>query len=161
MVSKDVLLDIFYTELSQAFRHIDKDGDGLLGVDDISNLLTKLGIGVNESSISNVVRSLSDGEVFIRLPLFIELVGRSLDNLDDNQPVRTLFRILDRNGDGHLDSDEIAFRMSKIFDKITKEEVTLLLDSISLEEDQKLNCVEFGALLRSGFLEAMKRMNEV
>ncbi|TNN17261.1 Calmodulin isoform 1 [Schistosoma japonicum] len=93
MVSKDVLLDIFYTELSQAFRHIDKDGDGLLGVDDISNLLTKLGIGVNESSISNVVRSLSDGEVFIRLPLFIELVGRSLDNLDDNQPVRTLFRL--------------------------------------------------------------------
>ncbi|KAK4467692.1 hypothetical protein MN116_008629 [Schistosoma mekongi] len=160
MVSKDVLFDILYTELSQAFKHIDKDRDGILGVGDISDLLTKLGIGVNESSISNVVRSLSDGQEFIGFPLFIELVGRALDNLDDNQPVKTLFRILDRNGDGHLDSDEIAFRMSKIFDKITKEEVSLLLDSIKLDENQKLDCVEFGALLRSGFVQAMKYVNK-
>ncbi|CAH8622717.1 unnamed protein product [Schistosoma margrebowiei] len=66
------------------------------------------------------------------------------------------FKIVDRNGDGHLDPDEIALRMSKIFNKITKEEVRLLLDTVKMDEDQTLDCEEFGALLRSGFSEARK-----
>ncbi|RTG82664.1 uncharacterized protein DC041_0007232 [Schistosoma bovis] len=66
------------------------------------------------------------------------------------------FKIVDRNGDGYLDPDEIALRMSKIFNKITKEEVRLLLDTVKMDEDQTLDCEEFGALLRSGFTEARK-----
>ncbi|CAH8652296.1 unnamed protein product [Schistosoma rodhaini] len=148
MSERDTLSDILYNDLSQAFKIIDKDEDGILGVDDISYLLTTLGIGFNEDSIYTIVRYLSDSEDSIRLPNFIELLGRALENLDENQPVKTLFRIVDRNGDGHLDPDEIALRMSKIFDKITKEEVRLLLDTVKTEDDQTLDCEEFGALLR-------------
>ncbi|VDP29107.1 unnamed protein product [Schistosoma margrebowiei] len=72
------------------------------------------------------------------------------------QHVKEATRIVDRNGDGHLDPDEIALRMSKIFNKITKEEVRLLLDTVKMDEDQTLDCEEFGALLRSGFSEARK-----
>lgn len=52
MSERDTLPDILYNDLSQAFKYIDKDGDGTLGVDDISYLLTTLGIGCNENSIS-------------------------------------------------------------------------------------------------------------
>ncbi|CAH8603107.1 unnamed protein product [Schistosoma intercalatum] len=156
MSERDTLPDILYSDLSQAFKYIDKDGDGTLGVDDISYLLTTLGIGCDDNSISTIVRDLSDCEDYIRLPKFIELLGRALESLDENQPVKTLFRIVDRNGDGYLDPDEISLRMSKIFNKITKEEVRLLLDTVKMDEDQTLDCEEFGALLRSGFTEARK-----
>ncbi|CAH8594082.1 unnamed protein product [Schistosoma mattheei] len=142
MSERDTLPEILYSDLSQAFKYIDKDGDGTLGVDDISYLLTTLGIGCNENSISTIVTDLSD--------------CRALESPDENQLVKTLFRIVDRNGDGYLDPDEIALRMSKIFNKITKEEVRLLLDTVKMDEDQTLDCEEFGALLRSGFTEARK-----
>uniref|UniRef100_A0A5K4F895 EF-hand domain-containing protein n=1 Tax=Schistosoma mansoni TaxID=6183 RepID=A0A5K4F895_SCHMA len=92
MSDRDTLSDILYNDLSQAFKFIDKDEDGILGVDDISYLLTTLGIGCNEDSISTIVRHLSDSEDSIRLPNFIELLGRALESLDENQPVKTLFR---------------------------------------------------------------------
>ncbi|CAH8550281.1 unnamed protein product [Schistosoma turkestanicum] len=154
MVEKGSLPNILYTDLSQAFKHIDKDGDGILGVEDISYLLTTLGIACSVDSISAVVDGLSDHGGSIRFSQFVELLGHALDNLGENQPVKTLFRIVDRNGDGYLDSDEIAFRMSKIFNKTSREEVQLLLDTIKIDDDQRLDCEEFGALLKFGFPEA-------
>ncbi|CAH8630148.1 unnamed protein product [Heterobilharzia americana] len=156
MYSKNIFSDAIYDELSQAFRYIDKNRDGMLDVEDISNLFMTLGIGVNKNNISVAIRSLSDSNDSIGLPLFIELLGRALENPGGSQELRTLFRIVDRNGDGYLDPEEISFRMSKTVGPITKEETSLLLDSIHMDDGPTVNCEEFGALLRSRFSKSQK-----
>ncbi|CAH8867409.1 unnamed protein product [Trichobilharzia szidati] len=150
------LSDTLYSELSQAFMYIDRNGDGILDVEDVSALFMTLGIGVNKDSIADTIRTLSDSNDFIGLPLFIELLGRALENPDGSQELKTLFRTIDRNGDGRLNPEEIAFRMSKTVGPVSKEEACFLLDSVRMNDRRDVNCEEFGAMLRSGFLKLRK-----
>uniref|UniRef100_A0A5K4F6X6 EF-hand domain-containing protein n=1 Tax=Schistosoma mansoni TaxID=6183 RepID=A0A5K4F6X6_SCHMA len=75
MSDRDTLSDILYNDLSQAFKFIDKDEDGILGVDDISYLLTTLGIGCNEDSIS--VRQLLGIYLIVRTPYGFQILLNS------------------------------------------------------------------------------------
>ncbi|XP_071947833.1 mitochondrial adenyl nucleotide antiporter SLC25A24-like [Antedon mediterranea] len=123
---------------SKLFSQLDTDGDGRIDVDDLTTGLHRMGIHQMPGHAEKFMTKSDvnqDGE--LDFPEFVQYVAEHEKNL------RLAFRSLDRNQDGHIDSEEIYTSMRHLGVKITKQDADRLLKSMDKDGTLKVDWNEW------------------
>jgi Ca2+-binding EF-hand superfamily protein len=65
----------------------------------------------------------TDGSGFIEFPEFCNMMAEKMNTINDEDLIRTAFRVLDKRGTGSVSTAEFKNLMTNIGDKLTDNEV--------------------------------------
>jgi len=154
-----VISDAERAEFNDAFKLFDKDGDGVITVDEIHEVITQLrmknprGNAWSKSDIKKMVKAVDvDGNGSIDLDEFIQLL-RSKRNgkfakLTPDQELKEAFKIFDADKNGSIDADELAIVMKALGEKLSKTEIEFMIKSVDLDGDKSIDFDEFKKLMQ-------------
>ena len=135
-------------ELREAFQLFDLSGSGSISLEELREVLQKLGQDVAEAQALLAAGDINgDGTVSWRE--FLQLM-HSLDPSDPYSDLRSAFKVYDVNGDGFISPPELKQVMSSVnCVDLSDEKVAQLIDGADTNKDGKIDFEEFVAMLSS------------
>ncbi|KAI4300854.1 hypothetical protein L6164_034184 [Bauhinia variegata] len=127
-------------ELAQAFKLIDRDNDGIISLEELEALLTRLGAQHQQLSQEEVTMMLSevdhDGEGCISIQALTNRVGSACGPVSDSDDLREAFDVFDTDQDGKISAEELLRVFKAIGDeRCTLEECRRMIESVDRNED--------------------------
>jgi calmodulin len=130
----------------KAFDSFDKDGSGLLGVQEIYKAFISFGMEITKEEVEEKIAVVdSDGSGEIDFPEFMGMINglQGEDEKSEEDEVLRAFQTFDKNGNKFLDCREFKYILTSLGDKFTDEEVTEIFKEADLDRDGKLFYHEF------------------
>ncbi|KAJ9179706.1 hypothetical protein P3X46_008041 [Hevea brasiliensis] len=154
--------------LRRIFDLFDKNGDGMITVQDLSQALSLLGLDADfselESTIRSHIRPGNDGllfEDFVSLHQSLDETFFTYDeeNTEDGQDAMTqeesdlseAFKVFDEDGDGYISAHELQVVLNKLGMPEAKEidRVQQMICSVDRNHDGRVDFFEFKDMMRS------------
>lgn len=144
-------------QLKEAFDLMDRDGDGTIKAEDLSHFLQcSLKSELGEDDIATMISFADrDGNGGVEFEEFLSLVqsqvlkrAESLSSLG-NEAFVEMFRVLDRNGDGVLCSDDLSGVMGSLGQDLSSEDLLAMLETATGSDRRQVTFEDFCALMRS------------
>mmetsp|Transcript_9279 Transcript_9279/g.18913 ORF Transcript_9279/g.18913 Transcript_9279/m.18913 type:complete len:141 (-) Transcript_9279:2103-2525(-) len=118
------LKDHVVKEFKEAFSLFDLDGDGFITADELKEALKVLGDTPADQVIAAAIDEVdADGSKTIDFAEFLTLMARKMRQKEQTLELLSAFKIIDRNGDGLIESADIVEVMEALGEYITLEEV--------------------------------------
>eukprot|EP00041_Stephanoeca_diplocostata_P023885 m.595494 g.595494 ORF g.595494 m.595494 type:complete len:417 (+) comp22404_c0_seq7:880-2130(+) len=126
-------------ELDAAFRHIDKDGDGVISLSEFTTMMIEKGVS-ERGEIKEYFEAIDqDHTGSIKYSEFIAaMVSEQTANAPEQ--LEAAFRRLDVDNSGSLDKDDLKVLLGKAY---TPAEVTRVLEAADTDGDGKIDLAEF------------------
>jgi len=140
-------------KIEEHFNNLDKDGNGKLDEGELCFLLMDIGMTqtkAKEEATAMIAQSDTDRSGFIELKEFLTIWQRKMLSINETY-IHTVFSVLDTNGDGHIDPQELAkvLDMQNDGDDVKINEI---IKEVDTDDDGLINFDEFR--------EAMLERNE-
>lgn len=68
------------------------------------------------------------------------MMAKNMAEKDSEDELKEAFRVFDKDGNGFISADELRYAMTNLGDKLTNEEVDILIKEADLDGDGKINC---------------------
>ncbi|CAH3024480.1 unnamed protein product, partial [Porites evermanni] len=127
-------------EHKEAFLLFDKRGDGKVDSAQLGEILRSLGLNPTEADVKKVLKEVDPSgskrisfEEF--LPIFLSIGGKTSTNTSIEGFVDGL-RVFDRDGNGQISAAELRHVLTGLGEKMTEEEVNLLVSGIEDQQGQ-------------------------
>lgn len=137
-------------EYKAAFELFDKDGDGHVTVDELREVLGKMGEYPSDEQLRDMICDVdTDNNGTIELPEFIEMMQRYENDpaaMDDD--IRLAFRAFDLDGNGQIDRDELKQVLEKLGESLTDEEIAEMIAEADTNGDGVISYEEFRAMMK-------------
>ncbi|XP_060517229.1 calmodulin-beta-like [Cylas formicarius] len=131
-------------EIKEVFSLFDKDGDGVITTKELGMVMKTLGQSPTEAELLDIVAEADknkDGVInFDEFVCIMKGVMKECDNEDD---IKAAFKVFDRNGKGHISSDDLQFIMTSLGEKVTDEECEEMITAADLDEDGQVSFADF------------------
>ncbi|XP_047342093.1 calcium-binding allergen Bet v 3-like [Impatiens glandulifera] len=151
--------------LHRIFDLFDKNKDGMITVDELSQALNRLGLETDVSELSVMVNShIRDGKIGLGFEEFDEL-HRSLndtffgldqqDNQDEEESdLNEAFKVFDEDGDGYISASELQKVLGKLGFSEGREidRCKRMILSVDHNHDGRVDFYEFKDMMRSTIL---------
>ncbi|XP_063304599.1 myosin regulatory light chain 2, atrial isoform isoform X2 [Pelobates fuscus] len=112
-------------EFKEAFSCIDQNRDGIITKSDLKETYMQLGkVNVNEDELEEMLK---EGKGPINFTIFLSLFGEKLNGTDPEDIIVNAFKLLDPNGTGNVQKDELKHLLMTQADRFTAEEVEQML----------------------------------
>ena len=142
-------------EYREAFRLFDKDGDGQVTVDEIMTVFHALGFTkYSKEDITKMVAAQDmDGDLCIDLDEFIVMLRSKKPRSSTAKPqtfeeeLRQAFKVFDINGDGAINSEELASVMQALGEDLTSEDIDWMIKAIDDNADGEIDFDEFKKMM--------------
>ena len=140
--------------LHEAFRFFDKDGNGTVEPEEISEVMTKLGVDLSVTELVDIMSNLDqngDGVMdFAEFLIMMEPRKNAFgDNIDDEDEILELtFNVFDKKKDGKIDADEIKETLACLGENLSDKEVKQMLDEADMDGDGVLDFEEFMKMMK-------------
>ena len=103
------------SDFRDAFKTFDTDEDGYLSLEELSNLLIKLGVPVTKEEVIEMTNEVDiEGNGTIDFKEFILLMARKMRDYDNEDEYIEAFRIFDKNNDDLISKEEFKEAMTII-----------------------------------------------
>jgi calmodulin len=137
-------------ELKQAFNEFDVDGGGTINTRELGYAMRAMGMNPTEAELLDLINEFdTDGSGMIEFPEFCNMMSHKMGTVNDEDMIRMAFRVLDRDGSGTIKSTAFKHLMTHIGDKLSEEEVDMLIQEADKDGDGVLNYEEFVRMLTS------------
>mmetsp|Transcript_12665 Transcript_12665/g.11277 ORF Transcript_12665/g.11277 Transcript_12665/m.11277 type:complete len:175 (-) Transcript_12665:279-803(-) len=141
-------------EFRDAFKLFDKDGDGVITVEEIFSVFQSLGFKqYTKSEVKKMVKAVDvDGNGTIDLDEFIGLLRSKKTGkyahmtLEDE--LKQAFKVFDSDGNGSIDADELAVVMQALGEKLTKQDIEFMIRSVDIDGDKTIDFPEFRKMMQ-------------
>ena len=137
-------------EYKAAFELFDKDGDGHVTVDELREVLGKMGEYPSDEQLRDMICDVdTDNNGTIELSEFIEMMQRYENDpaaMDDD--IRLAFRAFDLDGNGQIDRDELKQVLEKLGESLTDEEIAEMIAEADTNGDGVISYEEFRAMMK-------------
>ncbi|CAG5114710.1 unnamed protein product, partial [Candidula unifasciata] len=131
-------------ELKEAFSLFDKDGDGTITTVELGSVMRSMGQNPTETELQDMINEVdADGSGAIDFPEFLTMMSRKLNALDQEQEIRQAFEVFDKDKNGFISRSELKQVMATLGEKLSEEDVTLMLKRVDTDGDGQVNYKEF------------------
>ncbi|MCD9561162.1 hypothetical protein HAX54_020140 [Datura stramonium] len=129
--------------LSRIFSKLDKNGDGVVSVDELKGFLDSIGIIASQEEVELLVgkTSLDSIDFF----LFYDAMTKANINYKQDEDLRKVFRVFDSNGDGFICCEELQSALSRLglWDEQCGKDCKNMINVYDTNSDGKLDFEEF------------------
>ena len=145
--------DIKSKEYINAFERFDKDYDGFISIDDLAELMQKIGSPINEGELQDVKGEINpnDNNMF-DLKEYISIMQRRNREKDSDDDLLTLFQIIDKDENDLIGPTELLNFMNALGHKVSEEETEEMIKEFDEDGD--------GFCTFKEFIKMMKYENE-
>jgi calmodulin len=133
-------------EYKEAFDMFDKDGSGMISVEEIYRVMKNMGNEMTRDEIKEMISDLDeDGSGEIDFEEFITFMQRTVtsEEISEEEAVIRAFQTFDRDGNGWLSCDEFKYILTSLGDKFSEDEVMEIFKEADLNHDGKIEYREF------------------
>ncbi|CAN0134881.1 unnamed protein product [Ectocarpus sp. 6 AP-2014] len=131
-------------DLKEAFDNFDRNGDGTIDSVELATVLRSLGYSPTTDQLKKLMDKVDlDGTGDISFEEFVVLMRVGGMETDYEKEINGAFSFFDKNGDGQVDRQELAEIMRGLGDKLTDEEIDLLINAADKDRDGTISMKEF------------------
>ena len=140
-------------EYINAFERFDKDYDGYISIDDLAELMKKIGKPINEGELQDVKGEINpnDNNMF-DLKEYISIMERRNREKDGDDDLFNIFKIIDKDENNLIGATELLNFMNALGHKVSQEETEEMIKEFDEDGD--------GFCTFKEFLKMMKYENE-
>ena len=140
-------------EYINTFERFDKDYDGFISVDDLAELMQKIGGPINEGELQDVKGEINpnDNNMF-DLKEYISIMERRNREKDGDDDLFNIFKIIDKDENNLIGATELLNFMNALGHKVSQEETEEMIKEFDEDGD--------GFCTFKEFLKMMKYENE-
>ncbi|KIO32668.1 hypothetical protein M407DRAFT_100809 [Tulasnella calospora MUT 4182] len=137
-------------ELKEAFSLFDKDGDGIITIHELGNAMRSIGHNPTDSELQDMIEHAdADGTGTIDLPEFLTMMAGKMEGNDLEEQTKAAFKVLDKNGDGHITVQELYQVLVILGEKRSYKEVVDMFQEADTNADGLINYEEFAKMMES------------
>jgi len=134
-------------EFRQAFDIIDRNGDGVITIDDLAAVMRAIGQTPTSNELQDMIREVdADGNDNIDFTEFLALMSRQMRQSDIEDELREAFRIFDRDNDGFITPQELRSLLISFGLDSSPEIIRRMINEGDRNRDGKIDYAEFRAL---------------
>lgn len=85
----------------------------------------------------------TDGNGTIDFREFLDLMAHKIKDLDSDEELREAFKVFDKDQNGYISAAELRHVMINLGEKLTEEEVELMIKEADTDGDGQVNYEEF------------------
>ena len=135
-------------EFKEAFSLFDKDGKGEISEKELITVLRALGNNPTEEELDTMIKEVDeDGSGTIDFGEFLEMMARTLNQINFEKELLDAFKVYDRDGNGFVSVAEMRWYLTNSGPKLSHEEVDEIAKTADVDGDGHINFNEFIRLL--------------
>ena len=136
-------------EYIMAFERFDKDYDGFISIDDLAEIMKKIGNPINEGELQDVKGEINpnDNSIF-DLKEYISIMERRNREKDSDGDLLTLFQIIDKDENNLIGPTELLNYMDALGHKVSPEETEEMIKEFDEDGDGFCTYKEFLKMMK-------------
>ncbi|CAJ1343169.1 unnamed protein product [Effrenium voratum] len=133
--------------IDKVFSIVDKDNSGQVDIEELKGMFKLFNVEASflDTAISRIMSNVDkDLDYMISPQEFYQLLSQKFEKDDPKEEIMSVFRRMDKNGDGHLDVDELHEVATMLGENIPKSEIKemIKLFNRTYQEDLKKHAKE-------------------
>ncbi|KAH6816062.1 Calcium-binding EF-hand family protein [Perilla frutescens var. hirtella] len=146
------------SELRRVFQMFDRNGDGRITQNELSDSLENMGIFIPGNELSQMIDKVDiNGDGCVDIDEFGTLYQTIMDERDEEEDMKEAFNVFDQNGDGFITVDELNSVLASLGLKQGKgaEDCKKMIMKVDEDGDGRVDFTEFKQMMRGGGLVAL------
>ncbi|KAK4404136.1 UNVERIFIED_CONTAM: Calmodulin-like protein 5 [Sesamum angustifolium] len=146
------------TELKRVFQMFDRNGDGRITKQELSDSLRNMGISIPDEELTQMIDKVDvNGDGCVDIDEFGTLYQTIMDERDEEEDMKEAFNVFDQNGDGFISVDELKSVLVSLGLKQGKaaEDCRKMIMRVDVDGDGMVNFSEFKQMMRGGGFAAL------
>ena len=141
-------------EYIDSFERFDKDYDGYISIEDLADIMAKVGKPLDPGELQDLKGEINphDNGMF-DLKEFMSIMKRRSRDKDCDDDLLTIFRIIDKDENNLIGSDELLKYMNSLGHKISEEEAEEMIKEFDSDGDGFCTFKEFVKMLNYEYEE--------
>eukprot|EP00547_Thalassionema_nitzschioides_P011873 CAMPEP_0194263272 /NCGR_PEP_ID=MMETSP0158-20130606/46972_1 /TAXON_ID=33649 /ORGANISM="Thalassionema nitzschioides, Strain L26-B" /LENGTH=220 /DNA_ID=CAMNT_0039003451 /DNA_START=291 /DNA_END=954 /DNA_ORIENTATION=- len=137
-------------DLKEAFSMFDINGDGTIELEELQQVMKKLGQNPSKEELKEMINSVDDnGDNEIDFDEFLILMKSRIGERDPEKELRDAFAVFDTDGSGSIDRRELKRLMKKLGQALTEPELNAMMEEVDTNGDGEISFEEFKAMMQS------------
>jgi len=138
------------TAAKSAFKNFDKKNEDKIKVGDIETALKKLGYTIKPDWLEKVEHMIdAEGTGYIKYDEFCSIVRKKLQDDEDERELREMFRILDKEKRGEVNTQELRWILKNLGDDLTEADIDDMIADVDTDGSGWIDYNEFSKLMMS------------
>ena len=146
-------------EYINAFERFDKDYDGFISIDDLAEIMKKIGRPINEGELQDVKGEINDNSIF-DLKEYMSVMERRNKDKDCDNDLLTLFQIIDKDENNLIGATELLNYMDALGHKVSEEETQEMIKEFDEDGDGYCTFKEFVKMMKFEFDDEIEVDND-
>ncbi|KAK8475704.1 hypothetical protein V6N13_053669 [Hibiscus sabdariffa] len=140
-------------DFKKVFQTFDKNGDGRISKEELSDSLEKLGIFIPDAELTQMIEKIDvNGDNCVDIEEFGELYQSLMSDVNEEEDMAEAFKVFDQNGDGYISVDELMSILVSLGLKQGKtiEDCEKMIMKVDVDGDGRVNFLEFKKMMEEG-----------
>lgn len=149
-MSEEKLTEDEVADLKEAFAMFDINGDGTIELNEIRQVMRKLGQNPTEDELKEMISTVDDNDDHeIDFEEFLVLMKSRTVVDDPEKELKDAFAVFDSDGNGAIDRKELKRLMKKLGQALTEAEVDAMMEQVDSNGDGEISYDEFKAMMQN------------
>merc|ERR1712033_58621 len=150
--ARNILERVYLTSLQpcrrKAFTAYDKKGENQIKVGDITPAMKKLGHNITPEFLEKWEDDIdADGTGYVEYEEFSILVRRKIQEDEDERELKEIFRVLDKEKKGEVNTNELRWILKSLGDDLTEEDIDDMIADVDTDGSGWVDYDEFSKLM--------------
>merc|ERR1712168_515879 len=131
-----------------AFQSYDKKGESQIKVGDIASAMKKMGHNITPEFLEKWEEDIDkDGTGYVEYEEFSILVRRKIQEDEDERELKEIFRVLDKEKKGEVNTNELRWILKSLGEELTEEEIDDMIADVDTDGSGWVDYDEFSKLM--------------
>jgi len=137
-------------EFKEGFSLFDKEGDNSISTKELGTVMRSLGACPTEAEIQEMIKEVDrDNTGKVEFTDFLGLMARKIKEVESEDQVNDAFSVFDKDGQGYISAQELRHVMTNLGEKLSEEEVDMMLKEAHIGDDGMIAYRDFTKVLMS------------
>ena len=136
------------SKYKEAFRSLDRDGNGSISIQELGTLLSSLGQAPSSAELEQIIIEVdTDKSGNIEFEEFLVMMVRRDNKSCDREEIEKAFKLFDSSGDGFISEEELRDVMHKLGEKLSNSQIDRMMTVADVDGDGRIGFGDFLALM--------------